>query len=149
MEYTTKDSGQRVEFNSGFKRDVNTGKPRYELIPHELLTRLAELYARGAEKYGVDNWRKATEPEAIERFKESGFRHFVQWLRGDEDEDHATATIWNIISYEWHTKHNVQLTSKEIEDKVQITTYGAEATGAYPKCSCPSCVGLREKVSKL
>ena len=28
--YTTKDSGKRVEFDSGMKRDTQDGKPRYD-----------------------------------------------------------------------------------------------------------------------
>jgi len=28
--YITKDSGKRVEFKSGFNRDVQEGKPRYD-----------------------------------------------------------------------------------------------------------------------
>jgi len=104
--YTTKDSGKRVKYDSGFQRDTNDGKPRYDLIPHELLTRLAELYSRGAEKYDDDNWKKAESPEEIARFKQSAFRHFMQWFRSDEDEDHASAVTFNINSYEWLTKYN-------------------------------------------
>lgn len=103
--YITKDSGKRVKFDSGFQRDTNEGKARFDLIPTELLTRLAELYERGARKYDDDNWRKATTPKEINRFKESAWRHFVQWSSGQDDEDHGVAAIWNIISYEWHTKH--------------------------------------------
>jgi hypothetical protein len=105
MEYKTKDSGQRVNFDSGFQRDVNTGKPRYDLIPTELLKRLAELYQRGAEKYDDNNWKKALTEKEINRFKESAWRHFVQWSAGEEDEDHGIGTVWNIFSYEWHKKH--------------------------------------------
>ena len=106
--YETKDSGERVEYESGFHRDSTKNKPRYDLIPPELLKRLAELYARGAEKYGDNNWRLATTPEEINRFKASAFRHFMQWQSGEEDEDHASATLWNVIAYEWHTKHKPQ-----------------------------------------
>lgn len=105
-EYITKDSGKRVQFDSGFTRDTNEGKPLYNLIPHELLTRLAGLYTRGKLKYGKDNWKKASTPEEYERFQESAFRHFVSWVSGvDDKEDHAIACIWNIMSYEWHIKH--------------------------------------------
>lgn len=103
--FTTKDSGKRIKFESGFNRDTNENKPRYDLIPTELLTRLADLYTRGAEKYGVDNWKKASSEEEFKRFKESSFRHLIQWLEGNEDEDHAIATVWNIMSYEWHKNH--------------------------------------------
>lgn len=116
MLYETKDSGKRVEFESGFKRDIQEGKPRYDLIPHELLTRLAELYARGSEKYGDCNWQKACTQEEYDRFKASCWRHFIAWIRGDEDEDHAIATCWNIFAYEWLTKYKPNA-SKQEENK--------------------------------
>ncbi len=105
MTYKTKDSGKRVKFKSGMNRDIDDGKPRYDLIPPELLKRLAELYARGAVKYGESNWQKANSEEEFNRFKASAWRHFMQWNMGEEDEDHAIATIWNIIAYEYLTKH--------------------------------------------
>jgi len=65
-----------------------------------MLTRLAELYARGAEKYGDSNWTLANSKEELDRFKASAFRHFVQWQSGELDEDHAIATVFNIFAYE-------------------------------------------------
>lgn len=112
MQYETKDSGERVQFESGFQRDVQTGKARYDLVPHEMFTRLAELYARGAEKYNDNNWRKAETQEEFDRFKASAFRHFMQWFRGDEDEDHASAVVFNIFCYEWLTKYKAKPVSE-------------------------------------
>jgi hypothetical protein len=106
MTFETKDSGERVEFKSGFNRDVDHGKPRYDLIPYGELKRLAELYARGAGKYGEYNWQKAETPEEYQRFVASAYRHFEQWRNGDKDEDHAMGAIWNIIAYEWHMSKN-------------------------------------------
>jgi len=100
-----KDSGKRIKFKSGFTRDINDGKPLYNLIPHEMLTRLAMHYTNGAVKYGRGNWKKANSPEEYERFQESAYRHFIAWLRGDTDEDHASAVMWNIMAYEWHTTY--------------------------------------------
>jgi len=106
--FVTKDSGKRAQFDSGFVRDTAEGKPRYDLIPEELLKRLAELYARGAEKYDADNWRKANSEEEYKRFKASAWRHFVDWSAGwNTEEDHAVAVIFNIMSYEWHTRHKL------------------------------------------
>jgi 5'-deoxynucleotidase YfbR-like HD superfamily hydrolase len=73
-------------------------KPRYDLIPIKPLRRLAELYARGAVKYGDRNWQLANSQEELERFKASGLRHMFQWLNGEDDEDHAIATVWNIFA---------------------------------------------------
>ena len=104
--FITKDSGKRIKYKSGFNRDVQDGKPRYDLIPAELLKRLADLYSRGAEKYGDSNWKKAVTPEELKRFKASAWRHFVSWDNDwEKEEDHAVAVIFNIMSYEWITKH--------------------------------------------
>ena len=100
MRYVTKDSGKRVEFESGMKRDTADGKPRYDLIDREFLKRWAELMARGAEKYGENNWRKANSPEELVRFQASASRHFFQWLNGDVDEDHAVAVAFNLAAAE-------------------------------------------------
>jgi hypothetical protein len=105
MGYITKDSGERKSYESGFVRDIPTGKPRYDLIPPELLKRLAEVYSRGSEKYGDNNWRKANSEEEYQRFVASAFRHFEQWRAGEDDEDHAMQACWNIVAYEWHKKH--------------------------------------------
>lgn len=102
--FVTKDSGKRIDYPSGFRRDTTDGKPRYDLIPTLMLKRLAELYGRGAKKYGDDNWRKAdpSSAEEMSRFKQSAWRHFVAWANGDTDEDHAMAVIFNIFAWETH-----------------------------------------------
>ncbi len=99
--FITKDSGKRVDFPSGMSRDVATNKPRYDLIPISFLERLAGLYQRGAEKYGDENWKLADSEEELARFKASGWRHFIQYMRGDEDEDHMAAVCWNLIALEY------------------------------------------------
>jgi len=99
--YVTKDSGERVEFDSGMRRDTQEGKPRYDLIPTLPLRRLADLYTRGAVKYGDYNWQKANSPEELARFKSSAFRHFIQWFDGEADEDHGIAVCWNIFAVLW------------------------------------------------
>lgn len=92
-------------------RDVQTGKPRYDLIPLGPLRRLAELYARGAEKYGDSNWQLATSREELDRFKGSAFRHFIQWLDGERDEDHGIAVCWNIFAVLWLEQQGIDPTS--------------------------------------
>ena len=64
------------------------------------MTRVAELLARGAEKYESRNWEQAQGDEELERFKASAFRHLMQWVAGDEDEDHAAAVVFNLLGYE-------------------------------------------------
>lgn len=103
--YIIKDSGKRVKFDSGFQRDTNEDKPRFDLIPLDVLTRLAQHYTNGAKKYDDNNWKLAKTDKEINRFKESAWRHFVKWSDGVKDEDHMAAAIWNIMSYCWHTEY--------------------------------------------
>ena len=113
MEYNTEDSGERHEYDSGMVRDTTKGKAKFNLLmpigvryEEQMLTRLAELMTRGAEKYGDRNWEKA-DTQDLDRFKESAFRHFMQWFaEADDGEDHASAVMFNILAYETtYTKH--------------------------------------------
>lgn len=100
MGFTIKDSGKRIKFRSGMVRDTTEGKPRYDLLDRVGLYRQAMHMAKGAEKYGERNWELAEGPEELTRFEASAFRHFMQWLNGEEDEDHAAAVCFNIWAAE-------------------------------------------------
>lgn len=123
--FGTKDSGEREVHPSGMQRDVNTGKPRFDLlipkgVPFEdlYLTRVARLYERGAQKYEPRNWEKANSQEELDRALESAFRHFMQWYAGETDEDHAAAVFFNINEAEtirWKVSYD-GVTVPRIED---------------------------------
>ncbi len=105
--YETKDSGKRESYDSGMQRDVQDDKPRYDLLIHsdvgyadQFLTRMAALAARGSIKYGDRNAEKASGQAELDRFRSSAFRHFMQWICGETDEDHAAATAWNLMMWE-------------------------------------------------
>jgi len=101
MNYSTFDSGNREQFSTGMVRDISDNKPRYDLIYMPMLKRWAELMTRGCNKYGERNWEKASTQEELDRFKESAFRHFVQWFNGENpEEDHAAAVLFNISGAE-------------------------------------------------
>lgn len=51
MEFVTKDSGERQEYSTGMVRDLQAGKPRYDLVDWSMIKRWAELMERGAKKY--------------------------------------------------------------------------------------------------
>ena len=101
IKFITKDSGKREEFQHGMQRDTQEGKPRYDLCYPPVLTRWAELMARGAEKYSANNWMKAEGQEEFDRFKASAFRHFIQFINGEDDEDHLVAVIFNMCGMDY------------------------------------------------
>jgi hypothetical protein len=102
VEYVTKDTGERMEFETGSRRDTNKGKPRPGLIGPELKRRLGELMARGAEKYGDGNWRLG---QKASRYHDSLERHLLQWQEGDDSEDHLAAIAFNVMGIMHLEKH--------------------------------------------
>ncbi len=111
--FETKDSGEREVFSSGMMRDSEPKTLEPGLIPVEMLVRWAELMGRGALKYEARNWEKASTPEELDRMQRSAFRHFLQWLRGDTDEDHAAAVFFNIAGAE-HIRVALLKTSERV-----------------------------------
>ena len=106
MTFTTKDSGERQQFSTGMQRDVQTGKPRYDLIPVGALKRVADLYARGAEKYDAWNWTKG---QPYSRAYASLIRHVMNWREGDRDEDHLAAVIFNAMALMYYEDNKPEL----------------------------------------
>lgn len=108
LKFVTKDSGKRQDYVSGMRRDIQDGKPRFDLLltdgqPYEaqFLTRFAGLLERGAAKYGEKNWQLADSREELARFRASALRHMMQWACGEQDEDHGSAVAFNIMAYEY------------------------------------------------
>lgn len=106
-EFAIKDSGERKEFASGMVRDTSDGKTDYaRVLDGPMLDRWAVHMTKGAIKYhdpkpGSPNWLLANGEEELTRFKKSAIRHFIQWFRGERDEDHAAAVFFNINGVEY------------------------------------------------
>lgn len=105
--FITKDSGKRQEFQSGMVRDTEEGKVDYTaVLDGPMFQRWAELLTRAKTKYpdispGVANWTLANGEAEYARFKKSAFRHFIQWFKGNLDEDHAAGVLFNINGAEY------------------------------------------------
>lgn len=108
-EFVTRDSGTRKKFASGMVRDTGSGKSRFDLlvpahqsINETMLFRWADLLRRGADKYSARNWELASSVDELNRYRESAFRHFMQWFCADNDgEDHAAAIFFNVNGAEY------------------------------------------------
>jgi hypothetical protein len=93
-EYETKMNNLQ-NFNSGAKRDDNTGKGAFELISPLALERLAKVYERGAGQKGARNWEGGF---PMGRGIQSAKRHINQYLSGMRDEDHLAHAAWNLFA---------------------------------------------------
>lgn len=83
----------------GLLREDKTGKPDFtyvgELYPE--FARIMLRFQEGEVKYERLNFTSGTNPLT---YKQSAARHFNQWIAGQDDEDHASATIVNILMAE-------------------------------------------------
>ena len=74
-------------------------------VPTALLE-VAKHFEEGALKYAERNWEKGL---SVHCYIDSGVRHLLKYLRGDEDEKHDRAFIWNMICASWTCKHKPEL----------------------------------------
>lgn len=65
---------------------------------HTVLLEVSKHFEEGAKKYGENNWQKGI---PVNCYIDSAIRHYLKWLRGDKDEDHARAFVWNIMCCIW------------------------------------------------
>lgn len=93
--FDLKDSGKRQTFDTGAKRDIQTGKGRYDLMSPIVNRRLAIIFEKGASKYDARNWEKGM---PLGRFIDSAKRHLDQFIEGHRDEDHLGQAIWNLCA---------------------------------------------------
>ena len=105
---TILDSGYRTEFETGAKRDMHIGKGRLDLLPCTAILELAKHCENGAIKYGERNVDKGIPQHS---FIDSGMRHLFKYLRGDKDENHLVAALWNIA---WAVEQDV--TKPQMQD---------------------------------
>jgi hypothetical protein len=115
------DSGERREFTTGSRRDVRSGKGRYDLISPYFIDRLAKHLENGAAKYGDRNWELG---QPLSGYIDSAGRHLNKVLAGYTDEDHAMAAAWNIMAWV-HTQMMVKAgrLPKDLDDMPEPMPY--------------------------
>lgn len=68
-------------------------------VPVEtVILEAAKQYEDGANKYGANNWKHGI---PLHVFVDSGPRHYLKWHRGDTDEPHDRAFVWNLLGAMW------------------------------------------------
>lgn len=82
----------------------------------DLYTAILEVskqYEEGAKKYAERNWEKGID---LHCYIDSGVRHYLKWLRGDQDEPHDRAFVWNMLGALWTQKHKPELIDLPFKD---------------------------------
>lgn len=67
---------------------------------------VSKHYEDGANKYAERNWEKGI---PLHCYIDSGVRHYLKHLRGDTDERHDRAFIWNLLGALWTAKNKPEL----------------------------------------
>ena len=69
---------------------------------YTMFLEVAKHFEEGAKKYGENNWQKGI---PVHCYIDSAIRHYLKWLRGDKDEPHDRAFVWNIMCCIWEVDY--------------------------------------------
>jgi hypothetical protein len=110
-----------VDFNTdleagGVKFDV--GKERIDLLPPNAMLALADLFARGAEKYAARNWEKGMD---VDRQVAALGRHLFAFMAGEKEDPDPLTGMHHMIHIAWNA-----LVAYELEVTGQSTYKGTE-----------------------
>lgn len=72
-----------------------------------MLLEVAKHFEEGAKKYGENNWQKGIPTKC---YIDSAIRHYLKWLRGDKDEPHDRAFVWNLMCCIWEVDYHKEET---------------------------------------
>lgn len=65
---------------------------------YTVMIEVSKHYEVGAKKYDERNWENGI---PVHCFIDSGVRHYLKWRRGDTDEPHDRAFLFNILGAIW------------------------------------------------
>lgn len=89
---------------------IVTSYPDYSTAMLEL----AKHYEDGAKKYSENNWQKGIPSHC---YIDSGVRHYLKFRRGDMDEPHGRAFLWNLFGALWTHQHKPEFIDLPFIDK--------------------------------
>lgn len=92
----------------------------YDYTPTMFLE-VSKHFEAGAVKYGENNWQKGI---PVHCYIDSAVRHYLKFLRGDDDEPHDRAFAWNIMCCIWTCVHKPELNDFcEVKEAVEPKGY--------------------------
>ena len=78
----------------------------YYSNPETALLEVSKHFEAGAEKYGEYNWQKGI---PVHSYIDSAVRHYLKHRRGDNDEPHDRAFVWNMMCAIWTIDHKPEM----------------------------------------
>lgn len=80
---------------------------------YTMFLEVAKHFEDGAKKYGENNWQKGM---PVHCYIDSAVRHYLKWLRGDKDEPHDRAFVWNIMCCIWEVDYRTEDSEEKKEN---------------------------------
>ena len=93
----------------GHERHLNDCLACFGAFENRWTTTFLEVskhFEEGAKKYGENNWQRGIPTHC---YIDSAVRHYLKFLRGDQDEPHDRAFVWNIMCCIWTCIHKPEL----------------------------------------
>ena len=100
---------------AGYQKTQDTGYLYHALLrfaslayagsKETMILEVSKHFEEGAKKYGENNWQKGLPANC---YIDSAVRHYIKWHRGDSDEPHDRALVWNLMCCIWEVDHHVE-----------------------------------------
>lgn len=68
-----------------------------------MILEVSKHFEEGAKKYGENNWQKGL---PVNCYLDSAIRHYLKYRRGDKDEPHDRAFVWNLMCCIWEVDYH-------------------------------------------
>lgn len=81
--------------------------------PYTMMLEVSKHFEAGAKKYGEHNWQKGIPTHC---YIDSAVRHYLKYFRGDNDEPHDRAFVWNILCCMWTCINKPELNDYKEKD---------------------------------
>lgn len=91
------------------KNDFLDNKPRWDLLPLDLIAKVVDVYTAGAKKYGDNSWQGLE--NGYSRYKAALFRHLVAYESGEAIDketgcEHLAQAAWNALAMLYFSHKN-------------------------------------------
>lgn len=114
-------TGEVIHLEAALKRFT-----RYDAWS-DMFLEVSKHFEEGAKKYGEYNWQKGIPTHC---YIDSAVRHYLKWLRGDKDEPHDRAFVWNILCCIWTCQNKPELNDYPRKENKEGTTNESNTNSA-------------------
>lgn len=94
----------------------NFANVAYNGCMYTMFLEVAKHFEEGAKKYGPDNWRLGI---PVWCYIDSAVRHYMKWKRGDNDEPHDRAFVWNLLCCIWEVDYSPRAEEQSVEEETE------------------------------